>query len=136
MAVDHVFTCHQCGDEAGRLTVYAPGEGVPGRGGDEVGQLMSQLDNDPAGRARLAMVSGLGNVTFSEFDLHATLAALAAGDAKALYAIDLEYVPFWCPRCNHSYCARHWETWDLFDDGFFDEKRGRCPKGHERKLID
>lgn len=136
MAVGHVFTCHQCGDEAGRLIVCAPGEAVPGRGGDEVGQLMSQLDNDPAGRARLAMVSGLGDVTFSEFDLHATLAALAAGDAKALYAIDLEFVPFWCPLCHRSYCAQHWVTWDLFDDGFFDEKRGRCPKGHERKLID
>lgn len=84
MAVGHVFTCHQCADEAGRLTVYAPGEAVPGRGGDEVGQLMSQLDNYPAGRARLAMVSGLGDVTFSDFDLRATLAAVAAGDAKAL----------------------------------------------------
>jgi hypothetical protein len=136
MAVGHVFTCHQCGDEAGRLTVYAPGEAVPGRGGNEVGQLKSRLDNDSAGRARLAMVSGLGDVTFSEFNLDATIAAIAAGDAKALYAIDLEFVPFWCPSCHRSYCARHWETWDLFDDGFFDEKRGRCPKGHERKLLD
>jgi len=136
MAVGHVFTCHQCGDEAGRLTVYAPGEAVPGRGGDEVGQLMTQFDNDLAGQARLSMLSGLGDVTFAEFDLDAALVAITAGDAKALYAIDVEFVPFWCPRCAGSYCARHWETWDLFDDGFFDENWGQCPKGHERRLLD
>lgn len=97
---------------------------------------MTQFDNDPAERARLSMVSGVGDVTFAEFDLDTALAAIAAGDAKALYAIDPEFVPFWCPPCHRSYCARHWVTWDLFDDGFFDEKRGRCPKGHERMLID
>ena len=97
---------------------------------------MTEFDNDPAGRARLSMVSGLGDITFAEFDLVATLVAITAGDAKALYAVDLEFVPFWCPSCHASYCGQHWETWDLFDDGFFDEKRGRCPKGHERKLLD
>jgi hypothetical protein len=136
MAVGHVFTCNLCGAEAGRLIVYAPGEALPSRGDDQVGQVMTQLDNEPAGRARLSMISGLGDVTFAEFDLDATLVAIAAGDAKALYAIDLELVPFWCPRCHRSYCALHWESWDLVDEGFFDEKRGRCPKGHERKLLD
>lgn len=103
---------------------------------------MSQFDNDPADRARLTVVSGVGTVTFGEFDLKGALSALGAANvgngrvARALYAIDSDFVPFWCPRCPASYCSRHWETWDLFDDGFFDEKRGRCPKGHERKLID
>ena len=136
MSVGHVFICHRCRTEAGRLTVYARGEAVPARGGDEVGQLVAQFDKDAAVRARLSMISGLGDVTFAGFDLDAALAAIATGDAKALYVIDPEYVPFWCPRCDHSYCARHWVTWDLFDDGFFDEMRGRCPKGHERKLLD
>ena len=136
MAVGHVFPCHRCGAEAGRLIVYAPGEAVPSRSDDQVGQLMTQFDNDSAGQALLSMVSGLGDVSFAEFDLDATLVAIAAGDAKALYAMDLEFVPFWCPRCRASYCGQHWEKWDLFDDGFFDEKRGRCPKGHERKLMD
>lgn len=97
---------------------------------------MTEFDNDRAGRARLSMVSGLGDVSFAEFDLDATLVAIAAGDARALFAMDPELVPFWCPGCHVSYCGDHWETWDLFDDGFFDEKRGRCPKGHERKLLD
>jgi hypothetical protein len=92
----------------------------------------STLDGRSTGQIRgVSVDSGL-----AEFDLDAALAAIAAGDAKALYAIDLELVPFWCPRCHRSYCARHWQTWDLFDSGLFDEKRGRCPKGHERKLLD
>ena len=98
--------------------------------------MMSHFDNESAGRSRLTVISAVGHVSFAEFDLSATLRAIGAADAKALYAIDLEFVPFWCPRCHASYCGRHWETWDLFDDGFFDEKRGRCPKGHERKLLD
>jgi hypothetical protein len=65
MAVGHVFTCHRCGAEAGRLTVYAPGEAIPSRRDDEAGQPMTQFDNDPARRARLSMVSGLGDVTLA-----------------------------------------------------------------------
>lgn len=136
MAVGHVFSCDRCGAEAGRVTVYAPGEAVPGRGGNEISRLMNQFDNDSAERSRLTVISGVGDVSFAGFDLNATLRAIGAANAMALYAIDLEIVPFWCPRCHASYCGRHWETWDLFDDGFFDEKRGRCPKGHERKLLD
>src|SRR5919106_1053473 len=124
MAVGHVFSCDRCGVEAGRVTVYAPGEAAPDRGGDEVMQLMRRFDNVSAGRSRLTVISGVGDVSFAEFDLSATLRAIGAADAMALYAIDLEFVPFWCPRCHASYCGRHWETWDLFDDGFFDEKRG------------
>lgn len=137
MAVGHAFVCDRCGAEAGRVMIWAPGEAIPGRGGvDEVERVMSQFDNSAAGRARLTVVSGVGDVSFAEFDLEASLAALGAGDARALHAIDVELVPFWCPRCRASYCGRHWETWELYDDGFFDEKRGRCPRGHERKLID
>jgi hypothetical protein len=120
--------------EAGRLTVYAPGEAVPSRSDDQVGQLMTKFDNDPAGRARLSMVSGLGDVSFAEFDLDATLVAIAAGDARA-FAMDPELVPFWCPGCHVSYCGDHGRP-GTSSDGFFDEKLGRCPKGHERKLLD
>ena len=142
MAIGHTFTCDLCGAEAGRVGVHAPGEAVTDRDGDEIEPLMSRFDIDRADRARLMVTSGVGDVSFAEFDVKGVLRALGAADvgnsrvARALYAIDSELVPFWCPRCPGSYCSRHWETWDLFDDGFFDEKRGRCPKGHERKLID
>ena len=97
---------------------------------------MIHSDNSSAEKPRLQVLSDVGDITVFEFDVAATLAALGAGDAEALHALDLEYVPFWCPRCNASYCDRHWVTWDLFADGFFDEKRGRCPAGHERRLFD
>lgn len=136
MAICHVFRCDRCRAEAGRVTLYARGEAIPGRTRDEVDTAMSGVDNTDAEQPRLQVLSQVGDVTFFEFDVAAALAALGAGDARALHALDLEFVPFWCPRCDTAYCGQHWITWDLFDDGFFDEKRGRCPAGHVRKLLD
>ncbi len=63
--------------------------------------------------------------------------ALRAGDAAALFALDLELAPFWCPTCEASYCGEHWVRWSAFDDdGRHDSIRGRCPRGHERMLED
>jgi hypothetical protein len=66
-------------------------------------------------------------------------AALAAGDVGGVFALDPEYTPFYCPACDASYCAGHWDRWDVFDDevpGWHDSIRGRCPYGHERILED
>lgn len=61
----------------------------------------------------------------------------ALDDAAALFAIDQELVPWWCPECAASYCGAHWTHWSVFDDeGFHDCIRGRCPHGHERMLED
>lgn len=139
MSVSHVFSCDRCHGEAGRVTLFGRGEVIPrATGGSlaEVGAVMSKLENTDAERPRLQVLSGVGDLTMFEFDLDATLSALGAADARSLHALDLETVPFWCPRCDASYCAQHWTTWDLFDDGFFDEKRGTCPSGHERRIID
>src|SRR5438132_1461846 len=35
-------------------------------------------------------------------------AALRAGDARALYALDPLWAPFYCPECAGCYCAAHW----------------------------
>jgi hypothetical protein len=61
------------------------------------------------------------------------------GDPAALYALDPELVPFYCPPCGASYCSDHWERRDVFDDDapdWHDSIRGRCPRGHERMLED
>jgi hypothetical protein len=64
-------------------------------------------------------------------------AALKTGDPAALFAVDLEFAPFWCPKCAASYCGEHWVRWSVFDDdGWHDSIRGRCPHGHERMLED
>jgi hypothetical protein len=63
----------------------------------------------------------------------------ALGDAAGLYALDPELTPFYCPRCDASYCGEHWVRWDVFDDDeptWRDSIRGTCPQGHERMLED
>ena len=62
--------------------------------------------------------------------------ALRSQDAKALYAFDEEFANFWCPTCEKSYCKDHWQTDQVFDEGFFDYVEGFCPQGHRRMLMD
>lgn len=85
---------------------------------------------------RLTMSCAWFETSFSEFKLWPVMTAVSRGDARTLYSIDNEMVPFWCPTCPASYCAKHWKTWDVFDEVFFDQKRGTCPKGHERRIVD
>ena len=133
MSVGHTFACDECGAEAGRVTVYAAGEVIPV--GPDAG-VQREIDNAMIQNARLVAETDDIGVTFLDFGNAAALAALGAGDAEALYAAEREFAPFWCPRCRASYCSQHWVVWDVYDDGFFEEKRGRCLKGHERMLID
>ncbi len=58
------------------------------------------------------------------------------GDAHALYGLDPELAPFYCPRCCASYCGEHWRSYDVFEDGLHDSIRGACPLGHDRMLED
>ena len=60
----------------------------------------------------------------------------ALGSARALYELDFELVPFYCPACDRSYCGEHWSATDVFEDGVHDSIRGTCPEGHERLLED
>jgi hypothetical protein len=65
--------------------------------------------------------------------------ALERADAASLYAVDLEYAPFYCPACDAVYCRECWQTFLVFADdfpGFLEEERGICPEGHERMLWD
>lgn len=136
MAVAQLFRCRHCHADAGRVTLYARGELVPARVANAGDTVMSDFGNSSAGQPRLEVRSQVGDVTIMQLDVLRALAALGSGDARALHALGVELVPFWCPGCDASYCGRHWITWDLFHDGFFDEKRGRCPAGHERRLLD
>jgi hypothetical protein len=60
----------------------------------------------------------------------------AIADAAALYALDPEFAPFYCPECERTYCGEHWRTEDVFADGFHESIRGTCPEGHARLLED
>lgn len=63
-------------------------------------------------------------------------AEIDAGDVQALYRLDGEWAPFYCPACEACYCREHWRTWMDFDDGFYDCTWGTCPAGHTRMLDD
>ncbi len=113
-----LFSCSLCGREAGRLEILVVG-----------------------GRFRLERRSFTSVLTagLAPEALPALRAALEAADVRALFALDLEYTPFFCPTCDACYCADHWERWDVFDSddpSWHDSVRGRCPKGHERMLED
>ena len=61
-------------------------------------------------------------------------------DPAALFALDFELAPFWCPDCHATYCGDHWRSWMEFEHdelpGWLDSIRGVCPRGHERMLED
>ncbi|MFN2510602.1 MAG: hypothetical protein ABR568_04070 [Pyrinomonadaceae bacterium] len=112
------FECSACNNEAGHIQLLR-------------GPTSAEL-------RRMSFTSAFSSVVSHEhFD---TLRmAIADRDVRALHSLDLEYTPFFCPRCDAIYCGDHWETWDVFaedDPHWHDSIRGRCPNGHERMLED
>lgn len=59
-------------------------------------------------------------------------AALRAADAKALFAIDPRYAPFFCNECAAAYCGEHWTIGATFDRGQFTGTHAVCPRRHVR----
>ena len=64
------------------------------------------------------------------------VAALRQHDVKALRAVDSDFAPFWCFKCEKSYCGALWRTTTRYDADFFDCIEGTCPKGHRQTLMD
>ena len=65
--------------------------------------------------------------------------AIVARDVRRLFELNFELTPFYCPSCDASYCSKHWDWWDVWDEdwpSWRDSVRGRCPQGHERMLED
>lgn len=59
--------------------------------------------------------------------------------APRIFALGLEFAPFYCPECRTSFCGIHWMASVLHDEDFepwVDSIRGRCPFDHERMLED
>lgn len=116
--VEAHFQCAACDQQAGHIQLF----GSP---------TSSEV-------RRTSFTSALISVVPAQ-QFHALQAIITRGDARALYKLDVEYAPFYCPQCNCSYCGVHWKQWDVFDPGdptWHDSIRGKCPKGHERMLED
>jgi hypothetical protein len=43
-----------------------------------------------------------------------------APDPVALWRIDWELAPSYCPECELNYCRADWQTFPIFDEGFYD----------------
>lgn len=87
-------------------------------------------------RRRLEVIMPWAEVTFFEYPHGEVEAALRRRDPTALYSLHPEFAPFWCPVCASIYCADHWWRFEVEEDGFHEETRGSCPRGHERMLLD
>lgn len=57
-------------------------------------------------------------------------------DPVALRRIDPELAPFFCPDCGLNYCRADWDTFPVFDEGFYDCTTGICPSGHRHTVDD
>ena len=113
-----IFTCSVCGGQVGAVDVRSS-EGLT--------------------RIRRASFTSVLTREIDAPGLPRLHAAVAAGDAAAVFAVDPELAPFYCPECDASYCGDHWERWDVFDEelpAWHESIRGRCPRGHERMLED
>jgi hypothetical protein len=130
--------CGQCSEAAMRLVVTLPGAPLQRAGrAEDRGQAPIKA---PSLGVRIEFGGGdhWMAIPRRRLELDGVRALLASGDVSALHAIDLELVPLFCPECSTSYCETHWQTWDEWDHEvhWFEERRGRCPKGHERMLHD
>lgn len=63
--------------------------------------------------------------------LAAAREALAVGDLRALFRIDPEIVPFYCPACDAPFAASQWRL----EQRSASSVAGTCPSGHRRSLC-
>ena len=110
------FDCATCAHPAGRVEL--------GGGASEAATLVV---TSPLGR---------GSFRLEGTPRQEAGAAVSSADLSALYRLDPEFAPFWCPRCELSYCDRHWTREVVVEDGFYDCTYGTCPAGHRRILDD
>src|SRR6266852_6197538 len=92
---EHRFACCRCSELAGVVQLFG-----------------AQHD---AEIVRTSFTSRLtGRVSPASFER--LRQAIVNGDARALYSLDLEFAPFFCPQCNDCFCGGHWRRWDVFDE--------------------
>ena len=138
MNISATYLCGACGNVASTVTLVAPGEPDP--------RMTPEADVPPGldtlfgsvlpDSAMLSIDGGPASLSLGAASTAKMILALESGDPAALYAINREFAPFWCPSCGLSYCTEHYRSYPVFDEGFFDYIQGICPKGHERNVMD
>ena len=137
--VSATYLCASCGNVASTVTLVEPGQPDPGLAAAPPtvppGVATVFRDTFPDD-AQLSVVGGPLSVTHGFVRRDRAAAAIATGSPAALYEINSEYVPFWCPRCSASYCGEHYIPEVFFDMGFYDYTLATCPQGHTREIDD
>ena len=139
MTVSTTYRCGACGEIASTVALVEAGQPDPGLAGDRPGfppGLATLFASIAPDHAQISIAGGPISMSHGLVPRAQVAVALESGDPAALFAIDSEYAPFWCPVCRLSYCREHYRTSTFFDEGFFDYIAGMCPQGHERKLED
>lgn len=79
---------------------------------------------------------GLGSKDISDKTLD-EIQALADTNLKNLHLLDQDVFGFICRECQAAYCSNCWSNMiERFDEGFFDDIRATCLKGHEQMIKD
>lgn len=133
--IEASFPCERCGNVAARIALVPRGGFDPTDVGREpVVDAPRYVIDAPGFGLSHALLPGGAAPTVPQIAV-----ALADRDVTALWDLDPEYVPMWCPSCRAVYCADDWTLWPVHADdmpGWFEELRGRCPAGHERRIYD
>jgi hypothetical protein len=131
--VEARFTCAICGREAAHLTLVPRGIPSPSRPDHDMLAAFGHRLVIDAGR--LSTTTGAPG----KLDAPGFARTLASADPAAIFAIDREFAPFWCPRCSAIYRAAEWRIWDVWADdhpSWWEELKGSCPNGHVRMIYD
>jgi len=130
----HVFTCAECGKTAATIELVLAETVDHGPGPTEEYIVLPNTDGGTVRMTWLAIAS-----RHASPKLASMLGGSAPIDPLVLQKIDYELGAFCCRHCEANYCTSCWKRWVVFADdypGWYEETRGRCPRGHEQMLDD
>jgi hypothetical protein len=125
------FRCAACGEVA--AVVRAVPADVPADMGPPLGSQSHHRDG--------IVVDYFGGTAWkvAEADTYGAVRAILDAeepDLAELRRIDWELAPFYCPECEQAYCRADWDSYVVFDEGFYDCTVGKCPAGHRHTIDD
>jgi hypothetical protein len=99
---------------------------------------------EQSGRLALEVTEFIGVCEFYEIaqkavdrELFNKIVMLVRTDLMELHRLDHDAFGFVCRKCGCAYCIECWQSvYNVFDEGFLEEIRGRCPEGHEQMIQD
>ncbi|MBO2449137.1 hypothetical protein J4573_18680 [Actinomadura barringtoniae] len=128
------FRCAECGEIAGVLRLTPAGQPV------DMGPPLGRTTHEADG-VSLDLFGGtswhrLEGEAFGRLRALIETDAPDGPDALEIRRVHWELAPFLCRECGDVYCWTDWKPSVTFDDGFYDETRGTCPRGHRQTIDD